>query len=95
MERRRYLYRKGIIREAAADQTPEGKMSLVCWRKKKTPKKTSHYTTISHFTQTLYLDYRHYVPIKHKRKVWHFKLFRESAYCLSGKKKQKKNKGKN
>ena len=49
-------------------------------------KKMSHYTTISHFTQTLYLDYRHYVPIKHKRKVWHFKLFRESAYCLSGKK---------
>lgn len=57
---------------------------------KKNKKKTSHYTTISHFTQTLYLDYRHYVPIKHKRKVWHFKLFRESAYCLSGKKKQKK-----
>ncbi len=71
---------------AEEEETPEGKMSLVCWGKKK---KISHYTTISHFTQTLYLDYRHYVPIKHKRKVWHFKLFRESAYRLSGKKKTK------
>lgn len=83
MERKQYLYRKRIIRQTEEDETPEGKMSFVCWRKEK---KISHYTTISHFTQTLYLDYRHYVPIKHKRKVWHFKLFRESAYRLSGKK---------
>lgn len=62
-----------------------GKMSVVCLRETN-KKKISYYTTVSHFTQALYLDYWHYVPIKHKRKVWHFKLFRESAYCLSGKK---------
>lgn len=71
-----------------------GKMSLVCWRKKKKKREKSHYTTVSHFTQTLYLDYWYYVPIKLKRKVWHFKLFRESAYCLSGKKKKQRTKKK-
>lgn len=32
-------------------------------------KKYESLYNISHFTQTLYLDYRHYVPIKHKRKL--------------------------
>ena len=73
-----YIQREYLDRQA--EETPEGRMSLLCWGK------NSDYTTISNFTQTLYLDYRHYVPIKHKRKVWHFKHFRESAYRLSGKK---------
>lgn len=59
-------------------------MSLVCW-----VGGGSYYTTTSYFTQTLYLDYRHYVPINTKENC-HFKLFGESAYCLSGKKQREK-----
>lgn len=90
MERKHYLYRERIISQSGAGETPEGKMSLVCWRKKK---KICHYTTISHFTQTLYLDFRHYVPIKHKRKSQAFQTLQRIC-ILPFRKKKTKTKGK-
>lgn len=60
MERRWYLYLKRIIRQAGVEESPVGKMSVVCWRRNK--KKNA-------IIQTLYLDYWHYVPITHKRTV--------------------------
>lgn len=58
----------------------------------KNKKKESHYTIISNFTQTLYLDYRHYVPIKHKRKVMHFKTL--PRICILPFREKKETKGK-